>query len=418
MKINGFLKDVGGAGRVVEARRELIASGDPSKAYSDHIGELARELHPAQTHVRIARVEDVSLTARRFTFVADQGDVLPPFRAGQYCSLDLKVARTLTTRPYSISSAPFQARERDAADEPETDEATGGAPFFQLTIRNGRPGQGFAANWLYGLAKPGDAFVAHLPFGQFYYEPLRDARHVVALAGGSGITPFFSMAREIAHGTLDCDLTILYGSATTDDIILKDQLEAIARACPRVRLVNVISGGETRLPEGYERGLLTAELIDRHAHGLPEDGETTYFVCGPLPMYRFVAGELAKLRVPERRIRMEVFGSPRDPRDNDDYPGPRGRERFQLTVHRGQQTDVIGASSLEPLAVALERAHIPNNTRCRSGACGWCRCRLLSGEVYVPAAGDGRRWADKEHGYVHACSTWPLTDCEIEVPIV
>lgn len=405
MRINNFLKDALGASRVTAARRQLIEEASPDNLYSDHIREVARELHPNATRVVVTKVESVSPTARRITFAPREGDVLPPFQAGQYASIDLKVGRTLTTRPYSISSAPFEARQGDDS-------------FFQITVRDGRRGEGFAANWLYGLVRPGDRFVAHLPFGQFFYEPLRDASRVVALAGGSGITPFLSMAREIAHGTLDLDLTILYGSVIQNDIIARDELEALCAACDRIRVVHIISGEAETLPEGYERGYLSAELIRKYSVGDPADGQTSYFVCGPLAMYQHVLGELESLGVPERRIRTEVFGTPRDPRKNDDYPGPGTMQTFNLTVRRGLERQVVQARSTEPLAVALERASIPNHTRCRSGACGYCRCRLLAGDVYVPARGDGRRLADKSHGYVHACSTWPLGDCEIEVPIV
>ncbi|MBR3346891.1 MAG: 2Fe-2S iron-sulfur cluster binding domain-containing protein, partial [Solobacterium sp.] len=323
------------------------------------------------------------------------GDKLPPFQAGQYCSLDLKIGDTLTTRPYSISSAPFEAR-------------TGEHPFFQLTIRNGKPDSGFAANWIYANVKAGDTFTAHLPFGEFYYEPLRDAKNVVALAGGSGITPFYAMAKEIEHGTLDMNLTILYGSVSTKDIILEQQLNAIHS--DKVKFVNVISGEEDY--EG-EKGFLSRDIIKKYSQP-----DTTYFVCGPLPMYHFVKGELDALNVPARRIRMEVFGAPRDVTAAEGYPKNFTPKTFKLTVLRGIQEDVIDADSREPITVALERAGIKNNSRCRSGACGFCRTELVNGDVFVAPEGDGRRKADKQFGYIHACSTWPLSDCTIRIPIL
>ena len=395
MKVFGFLKDVLGANRVTNARRKLIESGSPDNIYKDHIKEVANELHPKVTHVVVTKVEDVSPTARRFTFEATEGDKLPPFQAGQYCSLDLKIGDTLTTRPYSISSAPFEAR-------------TGEHPFFQLTIRNGKPDSGFAANWIYANVKAGDTFTAHLPFGEFYYEPLRDAKNVVALAGGSGITPFYAMAKEIEHGTLDMNLTILYGSVSTKDIILEQQLNAIHS--DKVKFVNVISGEEDY--EG-EKGFLSRDIIKKYSQP-----DTTYFVCGPLPMYHFVKGELDALNVPARRIRMEVFGAPRDVTAAEGYPKDFTPKTFKLTVLRGIQEDVIDADSREPITVAMERAGIKNNSRCRSGACGFCRTELVKGDVFVAPEGDGRRKADKQFGYIHACSTWPLSDCTIRIPIL
>ncbi|MFN2926249.1 FAD-binding oxidoreductase [Lachnospiraceae bacterium YH-ros2228] len=425
MKVNGFLKDVTGANRVIKARRQLIQSGSPENLYKDHIREVAEEVHPNKTHVRITKVEEVSPTARKFTFVPEDGDTLPPFYAGQYCSIDLKVKdeesgkTTVTTRPYSISSAPYQARQGEKS-------------FFELTIRNGRPGQGFISSYLYEKAHVGDHFTVHLPFGQFHYEPLRDAKHILALAGGSGITPFYSMAQEIAHGSLDCDLTILYGSRDRKDIILVDELSKIEAECDRVRFINVLSDDPDY--DG-EKGFLSRDLIEKYSYGKPSDGETSYFVCGPLPMYNFVSGELKALNVPAKRIRMEVFGAPRDitkasgyriRKANKDlpvnseiapYPEDQAETIYHLTVLRGLEKTVIDALSTEPLAVSLERAGIPNQTRCRSGACGYCRSKLIEGEVFVPDAGDGRRYADKKFGYIHACSTFPLGDCTIQIII-
>lgn len=429
MKVKGFLKDVTGASRVVKARRNLIKESSPENQYKDHIRDVAVELHPAVTHVRVSKVEVVSPTAKKITFVPDQGDVLPPFQAGQYASLDFKIPNgdgttTVTTRPYSICSAPYQARQ-------------GADSYFELTIRNGKPGVGYVSCWIYDNIKEGDTFTAHVPFGHFYYEPLRDASRVVALAGGSGITPFYSMAQEIAHGTLDMDLTILYGSVSTKDIILKEQLESIDS--DRVRFVNVISGDEdltgVESKEPIESGFVNRELIKKYTDGDPADGNTSYFVCGPLPMYNFVSGELKALGVPRRRIRMEVFGAPRDitqatgyrirkaadqlPENSKvvGYPGRVADQVVTLTVDRGLEKTEIAASTAEPLAVAMERAGIPNNTRCRSGACGYCRSKLISGDVFVPDTGDGRRYADKKFGYVHACSTYPLGDTEIKIII-
>lgn len=65
------------------------------------------------------------------------------------------------------------------------------------------------------------------PSGDFCYEPVKDAEHVVALAGGSGITPFYSMAQAVADGTDNYALTIFYGARTAEDLIFKKELDAL-----------------------------------------------------------------------------------------------------------------------------------------------------------------------------------------------
>lgn len=399
MKVKGFFKDITGSMRVSKRRNELIKEASDVNSYSDPIRDLANEIHPAITHVAVRKIEDVSPTARMITFEAIDGDKLPPFEAGEYVSIELKIGNTRTTRPYSICSAPYQARQADH-------------PFFAITVRNGKPGQGFASSYLYQNTKVGDRFTVHLPFGQFHVEPLRDSKNIVALAGGSGITPFFSMAQEIAHGTLDVNLTILYGSVSHQDIILEKQLNAIAKDCPRVRFINVLSGENAEILPGDEKGFIGADIIKKY---MGED--PTFFVCGPLPMYLFVSGELKKLEIPQRRIRMEVFGAPRDIAKAEGYPVGTETKTFQLTVKRGIHSDVIPALASEPIAVALERAGLPSDTRCRSGACGYCRCKVEKGQFFVPKTGDGRRAADKKYDYVHACSTYPLSDMTIDINI-
>jgi ferredoxin-NADP reductase len=392
MRVHGFFRDVGGAARVTARRQSLFETASAEPVTRDPIGELAHALHPGKLALTVADVQDVSPTARKLRFVPKDGH-LPVFQCGQYLSLDLKIGETVTTRPYSICSAPYQARQAD--------------PFVEITVRNGKS-DGFAANYLYANTKAGDEFTASLPFGQFYWEPLRDSKHVVGLAGGSGITPFYSMAQQIAAGKLDIDLTVLYGSVTSTDIILKDQLEAIH--CDKVHYVNVISGEKDY--EG-EKGFLTREIIAKYS-----GPDSTYFVCGPLPMYKLVARELAALNVPPKRIRMEVFGAPKDVSRAEGYPADKLNETYTITVVRGIQEDKIPAKASEPVAVSLERAGIPIPTRCRSGACGYCHSRLLSGDIFVPSDGDGRRAADKELGFFHACSSYPLSDLKIKIPII
>lgn len=390
VKIKGFLKDITGSMRAEKRRKTAIKNASASPEYSDPIREVADELHPVYNRLIVTKVEEVSPTAKRFTFENEDGSKLPPFEAGQCLEIDVKIGETRTTRAYSICSAPYEARLEEH-------------PHVAITVRNGKE-DGFVANYLYANVKEGEVYTAHLPFGHFYIEPLRDSKKILGLAGGSGITPFLAMAKEIEHGTLDADLTVLYGSVSSKDIILEKQLAEVKS--PRVKFVHVISG-EPDYPG--EKGYLSAEIIKKYAG----EGDVTYFVCGPLPMYLFLEKELAKLKVKPRRIRMETFGAPRDITKAEGYPKGAETKVHKLTVVRGIDKTVIEAKASEPLLVAMERAGILVKSGCRSGTCGICRVKLVSGEVFVPKEGDGRRYADKEYGYVHSCSTYPLSDCEI-----
>ncbi len=56
------------------------------------------------------------------------------------------------------------------------------------------------------------------------------------------------------------------------------------------------------------------------------------------------------------------------------------------------------------------------DSRCRSGECGICRSKLVSGDVFVLPDNDGRREADRDLGYIHPCSTYPLSDVVMIIP--
>ena len=394
IKVEGFFRDVGGAGRVTKLRREKREMASAAPDPKDPIRELADQLHPDDQKLRVTDIRDASPTARTYRFEPVNGH-LPVFQSGQYASFRLKIGNSLLTRPYSISSAPYEAR--------------GNHPFFEITVRCNRPY--FVPSWLFENVKVGDVVTGALPFGNFYYEPLRDTKNLVALAGGSGIAPFHSMAKEIAHGGLaGCRLTILYGSMKADDIPLRRELEEIENTCSQVKVVHILSDDPSW---AGEKGFLSKELLQKYSAS-----DSTYFFCGPLPMAQFVEKELTALEVPKRRFRCDVLNNPANVTALPGYPVGHEKKTYQITVHRGMQTDVIPASGSESVAVALERSAIPVDTHCRNGECGYCRGQLLSGDVFVSPIGDGRRLLDREMGWFHPCASWPLSDLEIKIPIM
>ncbi len=393
MKVKGFLKDVGGASRVTKARLNAFETASAAPETVDPIGNVAREWHPGKLDLVVTDIRKASPTAKTVRFEKAGGGKLPPFYAGQFIALDFEIDGKIVSRPYSISSAPFEARKDPG--------------YVEITVRRSK-GDGFIADFVNDGLKVGTTIKGNIGLGQFYYEPLRDAHHIMALAGGVGITPFASMAKEIANGTMDAELTILYGSVASNDIILKEELAALES--DRVHVVNVLSGDEP----GWtgERGFLSAELIKKYSKG-----DTSYFICGPQVMYRFLREEIKKLDVPARRIRFEVFGQAKDITTFPGYPVEKKDETYTLTVMRGIHKDEIPAKATESLVVALERAGIRIETACRSGECGFCRTKVLSGEYYICPENDGRRMADRDFNYVHACAAYPLSDMTIKIPI-
>ena len=356
--------------------------------------KIAQALHPKVQNLKVAKVEEHG-DAKTFYLEAnpEKGtEKLAWFSAGQYLSLTLEIGPMKLSRPYSLSSSPREALEG----------------FYMLTIK--RVEGGLASNYILDNWAVGTEVTASEPLGVFTYEPLRDARTVIGIAGGSGITPFRSLAKAIEAGDEDAQLILLYGSRTLKDAIFQEEFKALEASCPRFKLVNVLSH-ETQ--EGCENGFITAELIKKYA---PE-GDYSIFLCGPQAMYNFVDKEIATLGLRRKFIRHELFGEYFGPAKEADYPADVAPS-FQVTVKIAGTQQTITASSDTSLLRSLEAAGIAAPAHCRSGECGWCHSKLVSGEVYTPKSVDGRREADFLYGYIHPCCAFPLSDLTIEVPPV
>ena len=385
-----FLGEVKTRVKAIQAAPDTI----PQSVYNANI--LAKSLHPAVQHVKIAKVEDHG-GAKSFTLVPDKArgtEKMAYFRASQYVSVSLNINGAPINKPYTIRSNP-----KDALGSGDTS--------YTLTIKLTDPA--YASAHILSTWKEGDQVDISGPLGDFYYQDLRDAKQVVAIAGGSGITPFYSMAAAIADGIEDFDLTILYGSRTAGGILLKDEIEAVAaRSKGRVKVIHVLSHEEK---EGFEHGFITAELIRKYA----PQGDYSVFMCGPKAMYTFEEGEMKKLGLPKRRYRMEMSGDYLGAAQNADFPGSKKGKEYRLTVDIRGEKQTIPCKAEESLLWAMEQAGIKAPSHCRSGECGWCHSRLVSGDVYIPEDADGRRMADKKFGWIHPCCSFPLSDIELAI---
>ena len=374
-------------------RRKAIEAA-PAKPLPKTIGtnEKAMFMHPRRQLVRIKDKIPNGPDAVTVVLEKAEGGALAPFRAGQYISVSVSAGETRTTRSYSLCGSPDWAWQG----------------IYHITVKRVED-DGFVSQFIQDEWKIGQEIAISAPQGHLYYEPIRDEKKVLALAGGSGITPFMGMAYAIRDGYEDFDLTILFGSRTEEAIVYRKELDELAAACHKIHVVHVLSDEEK---PGFEHGFITAELIEKYAAG----EKVSLFMCGPQAMYNFLDGEIARLGYDRKHVRRELFGAIKDPWNQPGYPEAVKGKRFKAKVIIHDKEYEIPVSADEPLLIAIERAGIAAPSRCRSGECGWCRSRLLSGDVFVPAVTDGRREADKDFGYIHPCSSFPLSDVVLEVP--
>ncbi len=375
--------------RFKEASNKLVRDNDTAMA-------LAKALHPKRQYLKIAAVREMAPDCKTFTLVPDEErgtTSLAYFGAGKYLTVFETINDMPITRAYSISSSPKDSLEGK----------------YTLTIK--RVEGGLMSQYILDTWEVGTKVEVSAPSGNFEYQPLRDAETVICVAGGSGITPFLSMANAVADGDEDFKLILLYGSRSYDNILFRDELAELEKKCDKIKVVHVLSD-ESKEIEGTEKGFITAELIKKYA---PADAEYSVFLCGPQQMYAFVDKELEKLALPRKFVRHEMFGEFHNPGTQADYPAG-VPEKVKITVTIQGETKTVEGLSADSVMQTLEKNGIAVPARCRSGECGFCHSHLLSGKVYVPKQLEYRRLADYKFGCIHPCCSFPLTNLEIDVP--
>jgi glycine betaine catabolism B len=343
-------------------------------------------LHPKSIDLKVSRIIRETDSTSTLRLIPKKG-YLPPFQAGQYINLFVQIKSIQTSRPYSISSSPSQ---------------TG---FYDITIR--RLDNGFVSSYLTEQIKVGDSLTSTSPTGNFYHNPLFHGKTLVFLAGGSGITPFMSMIREVTDRGLDRQIHLIYGSRIEDDIVFHDELADRSDFADQFKVSHVISEASP----GYKglKGFITKELIQDLVGNL---GQQTFYICGPPAMSTFVSKALKDLVVPVRQTRKEIFGPPVNVTQQPGWPEAiRYKDQFDIILNRGR---AVKATAGEPLMNSLERAGLVIPASCRSGDCSLCRTKVLKGKVYQPP-GVKLRKSDRKYNYIHPCMAYPLEDLELLV---
>lgn len=199
------------------------------------------------------------------------------YKPGQFMSVQLiRDGKVSEPHPFTISSSPTWGR-------------------LSITVKS----VGDFTSTI-GDTKISDQAYVDAPYGVFSL--LRnDARELLFIAGGIGITPFMSMLRYIHDKQLERDVVLMWANKTEQDIAFKDELEKMAAEMSSLNVVHVLS----RQPDWPgEKGRIDAERLKKYASHLKEP---QCFICGPPPMTATMIRTLRELGIPKNRMHYERF---------------------------------------------------------------------------------------------------------------
>jgi ring-1,2-phenylacetyl-CoA epoxidase subunit PaaE len=279
------------------------------------------------------------------------------------------------------------------------------------------PGGAFST-WLHESLKPGDTLDVMEPQGRFG-AALAQARpkHVLAVAGGSGITPILSIVRTLLERDPDVRVTLLYGNRNAASTMFKEELEDLKnRHLTRLAIHAVFSREVVDAPPDSPLG---AGRLDRARVALflrtlvDPRGVDQAFVCGPHALNDEAEAALREAGIEPARIHVERFGIPpeQQPRGDPHAAQEGDADDARIAVVRDGLTREFGfRKGVDPsLLDAAARAGLDVPYSCKSGVCATCRAKLIEGQVRMD-----RNFAlerdDLEAGFVLTCQSHPTTE--------
>jgi ferredoxin-NADP reductase len=173
--------------------------------------------------------------------------------------------------------------------------------FYEVTVkRDGKMGTRIV-DWV----KHGDKLWVIPPTGRFL-PVLEPDRHLICIAGGSGVTPFRAFGREATRRGLSTKITVLYSVRTTCDIIFNAEFRKLEEENPNFKFVVTC----TRLaPEDAwtgRRGRICSEWVRHHVGDL---SKTVFYACGPNALVEATEKlVLEELKVPKEQMKVEKWG--------------------------------------------------------------------------------------------------------------
>ena len=188
-------------------------------------------------------------------------------------------------KPYSISSIPSDN-------------------FLNITVKK----IGKFSGALHDL-KIGEKVEISSPQGYFY--PEDGIKDIVFLAGGIGITPFYSIIKDYFNKKADKNIFLFYSNKTKADTAFSKKLDDLSKKWKELKIIYVFTRESASrrtikisAAENSESKRIDVKILKKHLKNLDKK---YYFICGSIGFVRDLWKELKESNVQEDFIRVESF---------------------------------------------------------------------------------------------------------------
>ena len=202
------------------------------------------------------------------------------FKAGQYLNLFFVEDKNGHGKPYTISSSPKEG--------------------IKITVKK----MGEFSGALHGL-RVGDEIDAIGPLGFLTLDEMDDVESdIVFIAGGIGVTPFYSMIRDVLQSGKQNKLSLFYANQKRNTIIFYNELEKINAENGNFNLYHFLSRDNDFQSENVTNRRMSINDIMENIETVTA---TNFFICGSVKFVDHFWKELKEQGVKEDNIFTEAF---------------------------------------------------------------------------------------------------------------
>jgi ring-1,2-phenylacetyl-CoA epoxidase subunit PaaE len=313
------------------------------------------------------------------------------YQQGQHLTLRAQIGGEEVRRSYSICSS--------VQDK-----------LLRVAIKR-TPGGAFSS-WANEHLKAGAVVDVMPPMGHFNV-PLdaTQARHYLAFAAGSGITPILSIIKTTLLAEPQSRFTLFYGNRASSSVLFREELSELKDVyMERLKIAYVMSREQQDID--LFNGRITGEkCADFLRHWIRLDDIDVAFICGPEDMMHGVSKALQDAGMAKERIRIELFAASIPKHDRK--PRAQVPDASALTevtvIMDGAHASFTMDRDKESILDAGLRAGIDMRYSCKGGVCSTCRCKLVEGKVDMDV-----NYALEDYeiarGFVLSCQSFPVTE--------
>ena len=360
---------------LLNIRNKWIKSGEDTLITNNKFDALKKKLNRKEIQVRVKKV----IKKDKYTIIFLSGlfdEALPIFRAGNKIALRVLDNDKYYSNTYSLINSPSRAFYSE----------------YKIVAMND---DNVVNKYLNKSLKQGDKLVISKPFGDFYYNKIKDEKAVIAIVEDEGIFPILSMLQSLMDDNDDYKIKIFYVVKKFEDILFYDELSKMNNKYENIDVRFILSKEKKK---GFLYGMITSNMIKKEMN----KNNCSFFLSGSELFLKYLNKELGKLKISKKYINYDKYV----PQYN-----PSKVIQYKLTLYINNSKYELFCYNNKTIMEAVYDSGIYVPSKCNVGSCGFCKSELVSGKVKVLSDNS----VDNSNDYIHPCMTYPLSDIKIIV---